>query len=112
MPTINKPKAKRNTYNRVQRQKYYQLKEWKMLSDYYRMEHPLCQECLKNGITKQSEHTHHIVSPFKSSLSENERMSLLLDPSNLMALCAECHSKIHLLQEKQKKLKKSCFFSK
>lgn len=40
MATIYKPKAKRKEYNRVQRQKYYQLKQWKDLSLYYRMEHP------------------------------------------------------------------------
>lgn len=102
MPTIYKPKAKRKEYNRVQRQKYYQLKQWKDLSLYYRMQHPICEECNRNV----SEHTHHIVSPFQPNLNETERMYLLLDPTNLKALCAECHNKIHLMQEKQKKLKK------
>lgn len=108
MPTIYKPKPKRNTYNRVQRQKYYQLKEWKDLSLYYRMLNPICEECNKNA----SEHTHHIVSPFQTNLSENERMALLLNPTNLKALCAECHQKIHMIQQKQKKLKKYWIFSK
>lgn len=102
MATIYKPKSKRKNYNRVQRQKYYQLKQWKDLSLYYRMQHPICEECNRNV----SEHTHHIVSPFHANLSENERMYLLLDPTNLKALCAECHNKIHQMQEKQKKIKK------
>ncbi len=102
MPTIYKPKQKRNNYNRVQRQKYYQLKQWKDLTLYYRMEHPICEECNKNV----SEHTHHIISPFQPNLSESERMALLLNPNNLKALCAECHQKIHEMQQRQKKLKK------
>lgn len=102
MPTIYKPKAKRKEYNRIQRQKYYQLKQWKDLTLYYRMEHPICEECHKNV----SEHTHHIISPFQPNLSENERMYLLLNPNNLKALCAECHQKIHEMQQRQKKMKK------
>lgn len=102
MPTIYKPKAKRNNYNRIQRQKYYQLKQWKDLSLYYRMQHPICEECNKNV----SEHTHHIISPFQPTLNENEKMYLLLNPDNLKALCIECHNKIHQMQEKQKKIKK------
>lgn len=102
MPTINKlPKSKRNTYNRVQRQKYYQMKEWKNLSHYYRMIHPICEECQKNV----SEQTHHIISPFQPNLSETERMALLLDTNNLKALCASCHNAIHQMQ--QNKIKKN-----
>lgn len=99
MPTINKPKAKRNSYTRIQRQKYYQLKQWKDLSLFYRMQHPICEECEE----KPSEHTHHIISPFQPNLSENERMALLLNENNLKALCAECHQKIHEKQQKRKK---------
>ena len=83
MPTINKPKAKRNSYTRLQRQKYYQLKQWKDLSLFYRMQHPICEECQE----KTSEHTHHIVSPFQPNLSENERMALLLNPNTNAFKC-------------------------
>ncbi len=99
MPTINRlPKSKRNTYNRVKRQKYYQLKEWRNLSLYYRMLHPICEECHENV----SEQTHHIISPFRQNLSEAERLALLLDITNLKAVCTKCHKAIHQRQQKPK----------
>ena len=100
MPTINRLKSKRNTYNRVNRQKYYQLKDWRNLSHYYRMLHPICEECNENV----AEQTHHIISPFRQNLSEAERLALLLDPTNLKAVCTKCHNAIHQRQQKQKKI--------
>lgn len=100
MPTINKPKPK-PSQRRKDRQKMYQLKQWRELSQWYRMNHPLCEMCEANGRLTPSEHVHHILSPFDYGLSEVEKLSRLLDPDNLMALCHECHNEIH--QEKKSK---------
>ena len=96
MPTINKPKPK-PSQKRKDRQKLYQLKQWRDLSQYFRMMHPMCQICEKNV----AEHVHHINSPFDYGLSEIEKLTRLLDLDNLMALCHECHNSIH--QEKNQK---------
>ena len=96
MPTINKPKPKPSP-RRKERQQLYQMKQWRDLSHYFRMTHPMCQICKKNV----SEHVHHINSPFDYGLSEVEKIARLLDPDNLMALCAECHNRLH--QEKNSK---------
>lgn len=96
MPTIKKLKPK-PSHRRIERQKLYQLKQWRDLSEHYRMEHPMCQICGKNV----AEHVHHINSPFDYGLNEMEKMFRLLDPDNLMALCADCHNRIH--QEKKSK---------
>ena len=101
MPTINKIKPK-PSQRRKDRQKLYQLKQWRELSQYYRMMHPLCEVCEKQGITKPCEHVHHVLSPFDYGLSEVERLARLLDVENLIAVCQECHNALH-----QKKFQKN-----
>lgn len=96
MPTINKPKPKPSA-RRKERQQLYQMKQWRDLSQYFRMMHPMCQICEKNV----AEHVHHINSPFDYGLSEVEKIARLLDTDNLMALCHECHNRLH--QEKNSK---------
>lgn len=101
MPTINKPKPK-PSHRRKERQKLYQLKQWRDLSEYYRMMHPLCECCLEQGKTTPCEHVHHINSPFDYGLSYFERLARLLDTENLIAVCQECHTELH-----QKKVQKN-----
>ena len=100
MAWINKPKKKKNnnTEKRINRQKYYQTKEWKELTKYFKMLHPICEECGKEAATQ----SHHIVSPFLSKWSEEERLKLLLDINNLQALCATCHTNKHVKRKKKK----------
>ena len=74
--------------------KYYNSKSWKTLRNSYIRSHPLCERCLENGITKPAEHIHH-VTPFLRGLTDESRWTLLLDQDNLMALCRDCHSKVH-----------------
>jgi len=94
MPTINKPKPK-PSHRRKERQKLYQLKQWRSLSEYYRMMHPLCEICEGQGKTTVAQHVHHVNSPFDYGLSEVERLARLLDPENLIAVCADCHNALH-----------------
>ena len=103
MPTINlgnkkkryKYKRKNEGGNRKKRQELYNMQEWKQLSKTYRMKHPLCQKCLEeNGIITPVAHVHHIKS-FMRGRTDEEKIELLLDESNLMSLCVECHTMIH-----------------
>jgi len=84
---------KRNwkTERRKERQRAYHTKEWSELSKQLRMEHPICEECGKNLSTC----VHHIKSPFKRGLTEEEKKELLLDRDNLRVLCTDCHVRIH-----------------
>ena len=68
--------ATRNRYGRA----------WKRIRDSYAKEHPLCEECLKNGTFVPMEQVHHI-----KPLAEGGDHSR----SNLISLCASCHSRIH-----------------
>ena len=59
---------------------------WKRIRDSYAAAHPLCEQCLKEGRYTQTEEIHHI-----KPLSEGGTHAR----SNLMALCKECHARIH-----------------
>ena len=105
MPTINRKK------NNVQYQpykhdnkshEYYNSRGWKQLRRAYNMSHPLCERCLLKGISRQAEHVHH-VRPFLTGKTDEERWQLLLDPTNLQALCRECHEEVH--RQLNKKIK-------
>lgn len=103
MPTINKPRIKKTSFRRKERQSLYSLKQWRELSKWYRMVHPLCERCSENGQTTPSVHVHHILSPFDTNITQEEQMNRLLDVTNLMALCRECHNEIHGNVKKDKK---------
>ena len=51
----------------------------------YISQHPLCEQCLKEGRVTRAEEVHHIVP-----LSHGGKHEF----SNLMALCKLCHSRI------------------
>lgn len=74
--------------------KIYQTKNWKKLREAYFMEHPLCEECLKNGIIKPTEEIHH-KKPISTGNDDNEMKTLAFDSNNLVALCKDCHHKEH-----------------
>ena len=99
MPTINKPKKQSNykkhdkalqIYNNV-----YNTVQWRKLRQAYLMQHPLCEECLKQGKTTLATEVHHVI-PISSGLSEMEMKDLGFNSENIMALCSECHHKQHL----------------
>lgn len=61
---------------------------WKALSERYRAQNPLCEICFEKGITSPSEEVHH-----KKTIQD--RPDLILEKSNLQALCKSCHRQIH-----------------
>ena len=97
MPTIYKPKkCKRPNVidlKRKERQKVYQDVRWQRLRVAYLADHPLCEECLANGITREAVDVHHVVS-FMTAEGV-ERIELALNYDNLRALCKECHQAEH-----------------
>jgi len=67
-----------------QNQHFYNSTRWRKISKGYKEKHPLCVECLKKGITKQSEVTDHIIPIDKGGDKFNS--------DNLQALCHRCHN--------------------
>ncbi len=73
-------------YGRDQNAKKRYGRAWSRIRARYASAHPLCEECLKNGVFTPVEQVHHI-----KPLSEGGTH----DESNLMSLCAACHARIH-----------------
>ena len=56
--------------------------------------HPLCEQCQANGYITPSTEVHH-VTPVESAVTYREKVRLMFDPTNLRALCHDCHVKVH-----------------
>lgn len=98
MPTINKGK-KVNNYQRHDKaldiyNKVYNTTQWRKLRESYLMQHPLCEMCLKENKVRLAVEVHHI-TPISTAKDDLEMKDIGFNPSNLMALCEECHHKIH-----------------
>lgn len=94
MPTLKKSKSLTVKHiNRAERQSVYNTQEWKLLRKSYFMKQPLCELCLQNGILKDGEDVHHIISPFK--YKDKRKHYFAYNPDNLLTLCKDCHSNIH-----------------
>lgn len=97
MPTLNKPKRKR-IYVKNERNSeisdIYNSKQWKNLRNIYLLEHPLCEKCLEQGKVSATEEIHHI-RKISDGRNEAEMKEIAYNYGNLMALCKECHHKIH-----------------
>lgn len=98
MPTINRGK-KVNNYVKHDKAKdiyryVYNTTRWKKLREAYLMQHPLCEMCEKDGKVNEATEVHHIV-PISNANDELGMKELGYNPNNLMALCEECHHKLH-----------------
>lgn len=60
-------------------------RSWKRIRDRYIAEHPLCEQCEKNGRITPAQEVHHIQPLSRGGTNEY---------GNLMALCTSCHSEI------------------
>ena len=80
-------------YKRERSADPYHTSRWTRLSRAWRMMHPLCEECKRNGIIKAGEVTDHII-PWPVCQD-------FYDESNLQTLCEDCN---HAKGQKDKKL--------
>ena len=80
----------------------YNSREWKELRIQKLRANPLCEQCQKDGeaagipggYIRSATCVHHIV-PIETAKTKDEMKRLAFDPHNLMALCFECHARIH-----------------
>lgn len=80
-------------YKRERSADPYHTSRWTRLSRAWRMMHPLCEECKRNGIIKAGEVTDHII-PWPVCQD-------FYDENNLQTLCKDCN---HAKGQKDKKL--------
>lgn len=97
MPTINQ-KTRKTDYtisqNKIDYQKIYQDRRWKLIRQFMLREHPLCQECEKKNRVTPATQVHHVI-PFDTGRNQKEVESLAFDLDNTMTVCDECHAAIH-----------------
>lgn len=58
------------------------------------MEHPLCEECLKDGRVCEAKEIHHKI-PISTGKNELDMMDIAFNHDNLQALCEFHHHEIH-----------------
>lgn len=93
MPTLNKPKRKTSNKNPIIKG-IYNNTNWVKLRKAYLMEHPLCENCLKQGLTEVAVEVHHL-TPISKGQDVLAMKDLAYNYNNLMSLCSKCHHDIH-----------------
>jgi 5-methylcytosine-specific restriction protein A len=74
-----------NRYERDPATKKRYGSAWRQIRNQFIAAHPLCERCKEHGTLTPAEQVHHIV-PLSLGGTHDE--------SNLMSLCASCHSEI------------------
>jgi 5-methylcytosine-specific restriction protein A len=73
-------------YERNQDTRIRYGRAWKRIRNAYAVEHPLCEKCLSENKYIKTADIHHKI-PLSKGGTHNR--------SNLIALCKECHARIH-----------------
>lgn len=55
---------------------------------------PTCERCEGMGRLSPTTEIHHVI-PVENGLTLEEKRRLMYDPTNLMALCHDCHVYVH-----------------
>jgi 5-methylcytosine-specific restriction enzyme A len=66
--------------------RWYGLQRWRRLQKHQKAKQPLCERCLKRGLTRAATECHHKV-PHKGD------PALFWDPTNLESICKSCHDR-------------------
>ena len=109
MPTLPKPSKKYSYESRKHGntkiiQSIYNTTIWKNLRSAYLQQHPLCEVCLQDDKINPAVEVHHI-KPISSGKDEWQMRDIAYDSNNLLALCQDCHHKIHNNERKIKRKK-------
>lgn len=75
-------------------QRLLNSKKWRELRAWKLQQNPLCEVCQANGYVRSAVDVHHKV-PVESARTPQEMEQLCFNPSNLQALCIQCHCDIH-----------------
>lgn len=81
---------------------FYKSKAWQACrAAYLEQSGGICEDCLANGIYTPAEIVHHIVEITPENITDP---AITLNPSNLRAVCRECHAKEHGARVRRYKL--------
>ena len=76
------------------KQEIYNSREWRELRVAKYRDNPLCELCLKEGVSQSTEAIHHI-HPIEDSSSKEEMRKWAFMWDNLLSVCKYHHAKIH-----------------
>ena len=80
---------------------FYKTVEWKLArSAYLARVGGLCERCFKRGIYTPAVEVHHIKPLTPESIKDPAQRT---GEGNLMALCVDCHDKIHAEMKRKKR---------
>lgn len=75
-------------------QKLIHTGKWLRLRKDILTRYPLCQRCASEGRITAATEVHHI-RPVEEAITYADKRQRMYDPSNLRALCHDCHVRIH-----------------
>ena len=86
---VERKRRTQHEYNatRPRLHEFYHSPEWRRLREWYRIHHPLCEECERNGRVVLAQVIDHIVEIADGGSP--------LDVANLQSLCHACHNRKH-----------------
>lgn len=67
---------------------------WTELRRQVLTEHPLCEMCERDGYVAAAREVHHR-TPVETAVTRADKERLMFNRGNLMALCHDCHVRIH-----------------
>jgi 5-methylcytosine-specific restriction protein A len=73
---------------------FYNSRTWRKVRAEHLRREPLCQECLKKGITRLAQMVDHILPINREDAfdTRNEKWGEPYDHNNLQSLCHKCHA--------------------
>lgn len=74
--------------------KLINTRRWHELRRSVLTSHPLCERCRQEDYIAPATEVHHR-RPVEYGINYDEKRRLMYDPDNLMAVCHNCHVKIH-----------------
>ena len=80
--------------NNVHYRKLINSVTWRRLRFRYLQQHPLCERCKEAGKYTPATDVHH-VNPIEWATTLEAMTARAYNPTNLMALCPDCHAEIH-----------------
>ena len=75
-------------------QKLIHTARWLWLRKAVLTAHPLCQRCERENLVTPATEVHH-VRPVEEAVTLAEKRQRMYDPTNLRALCHDCHVRTH-----------------
>jgi 5-methylcytosine-specific restriction protein A len=90
VPPTSSTRAYRTSPGRRALEELYNSKRWRRFRAAYLLEHPPCEECLKQGRTTAAQQVHHKID--LKTIATEDLLERAFEWDGLAALCIGCHN--------------------